>query len=369
MKVVFDANPLMGQKTGVGYLTFSLIKALAEKYPNDIELVGHYFNFLNKKDTSELPIACNIRYKKTTLFPTKALGVLRKLGIELPIELFCRENTDTYLYTNFVSLPSIKQRKQVLFIHDLSFFDVPQFVSSANGGFLKRYVPKSILRSSQIFTISNFSKKRIEQIYKPSIPVEIISVPSDVSNEADESIFSVHSIPNNFILFVGTLEPRKNLKTLLEAYKVIYEKTGISLVLAGGKGWKDEDLVNSINELQNLNLPIINTGYISDAQKTALFKSTTLYVQPSLYEGFGMPILESMSLGAPVLCSNLPVFREVAEDCASYFDPKSSEDLAKKAVEIITNKDLQKEMKKKSLARKNNYPTWSDVASQVFSKL
>lgn len=254
MKVVFDANPLIGQKTGVGYLTFSLIKALAEKYPGDLELVGHYFNFLNKKDTSELPLANNIRYKKTTFFPTKALSILRKFGIEMPIEIFCRENADTYLFTNFVSLPTIRRKRQVLFIHDLSFVDVPQFVSSANGDFLRRYVPRSILRSSQIFTISSFSKKRIEQIYKPTNPVEIISVPADISNKVDESIFSTHSIPKDFILFVGTLEPRKNLKTLLEAYKAIFEKTGVALVLAGGKGWKDEDLVNTINELQTLNL-------------------------------------------------------------------------------------------------------------------
>ena len=369
MKVVFDANPLIGQKTGVGYLTFSLIKALAKKYPNDLELVGHYFNFLNKKDTSELPVASNIRYKKTTLFPTKAVSVLRKFGIELPIEVFCRENADTYLFTNFVSLPSIRHKRQVLFIHDLSFFDVPQYVSTANGVFLKRYVPKSIHRSSQIFTISNFSKKRIEQIYKPTTPVEIIPVPPEIRNEVDESIFSTHSIPKDFILFVGTLEPRKNLKTLLEAYKVIYEKTGVSLVLAGGKGWKDEDLVNMIKELQKMNLPIVNTGYISDAQKTSLFKNTTLYIQPSLYEGFGMPILESMSLGAPVLCSDLPVFREVAEDSASYFDPTSSEDLTKKVVEIINSATLQKVMKKKGLAKISNYPTWDDVASHVFNKL
>jgi len=363
--IVFDANPLVGKKSGVGYLTQSLIVALANKYPNEIELVGHYFNFLNKKDDSSLPSASNIRYKKTTLVPTKLINILRKIKIELPIELFCFEKPDYYFYTNFVSLPSIRKTRQIVVVHDLSFVDVPEYVSTANASFLKKFVPRSIKRASLVVTISEFSKQRIIEAYSPSAPVVVIPVPPEIKLSNDNSVLKKYKIPKQYLLFVGTIEPRKNLKTLLDAYENIYKKTGVSLVLVGGKGWKDDALLNQIKSLQDKNFPVISTGYVSDEDKFALFKNATIYIQPSHYEGFGMPILEAMALGTPVVCSDIPVFHETAENSAVYFDQTSSSELASKVTELLNNPGKLENLKKMAIQRSSKYPTWNEVAAQI----
>lgn len=365
MKLLFDANPLLGKKTGVGYLTESLVETFSEGYGDEIEITGHYFNFLGLKDESGLIQSNRIKYKRSIFFPTKVINLLRKTGIELPYELFTKTKADIHLFTNFVSMPSLYKTRSALFIHDLSFIDLPQYVSTKNGEFLRRFVPISLNRADDVFTISEFTKKRIIEEYGYEKNINVIPVPPEPVEDADTRELERFNIPDKFLLFVGTLEPRKNIQNLLDAYPGIYEKTGFSLVLAGGKGWNDEDIDQKINDLKNKHLPLITTGYVTTPERTALYKNATLYIQPSHYEGFGMPILEAMQQGAPVACSDIPVFKEVAADAAIYFDQNDVNDIENKIVSLIKSGDLEK-LKELSLARIKEYPTWKDVAKIVY---
>ena len=110
-RMLFDANPLVSNnKSGIGYLAERLIDSLAKTHPDNLELVGHYFNYLGRKDVSRLPARPNLRYKSTTLVPTKLLNILRRIGIELPYELFARTKADIVLFPNFVSMPTSKYK-------------------------------------------------------------------------------------------------------------------------------------------------------------------------------------------------------------------------------------------------------------------
>lgn len=363
-KVSFDANPMVSQKTGIGQLSYELFSALARNNPN-IHFVGHYFDFLGKKNSRDLPSYPNLTYKKTILFPSKILNALRRIGIQLPFEIFCRSKADLLVFPNFVSTPSLFKTPSVLFVHDLSYVDVPSFISEKNGNYLRKWVGSSLRAAHYIITISEFTKKRIVEYYNiDSSKITVIPVPPKPLVEPNNEHVD---IIDNCILFVGTIEPRKNLLNLLGSYKLLEKRIQKlhPLVLAGGKGWKDDEILSTINRLRGQGVPIIKTGYVSDQQKSALYHRASIVIQPSHYEGFGMPVLEAMSYGKPVLCSDIEVFHEIAGDAAVYFDKDDPAAINDAISEILRNPEKQKEMSVKSTKHVKNYPSWDDVATQL----
>lgn len=366
IKIAFDANPLVGQKTGIGQLTYELILALAKDNP-DKNFIGHYFNFLNKKDVSDLPNLNNISYKKTILLPTKILNILRRINLQLPFEFFCRVHADTILFTNFVSQPSLFKSKKVLFVHDLSFEDFPEFVSEKNGAYLRKWVKSSINSSQEIVTISEFTKQRIIDVYsiEPE-KIKVMAIPPKPVTIADNSILDNLGL-KDFLLFVGTLEPRKNILGLLNSYELLSNdiQDKYPLVLVGGKGWKDEAIIEKIESMKKNSLSVIQTGYVTDQEKSSLYKASTVVVQLSHYEGFGMPVLEAMSYGKPVICSDIPVFHEIAKNSVIYVNKDNPTEVAEAIKKLLTDKPLGEELSKKSMDYVNNYPKWQEVAKSL----
>jgi glycosyltransferase involved in cell wall biosynthesis len=373
-QLLFDANPLASNsKSGVGFLTQRLIEALADVAPTELELTGHYFNFLGRKDIMDsLPSRPNLRYQTTTLVPTKLLNGLRRIGIELPFSLFARTSADIVLFPNFVSMPTRKNILHVLAVHDLSFVDCPQYVSERNASYLRRWVPISIRRANIVLTISEFTKSRIMNEYGvPAENIHVMAVPPATKAAADTSVHAKHHIDMPYMLFVGTLEPRKNIETLISAYEKLPDaiRQKYALVLVGGKGWKDESIHAKIAELQASGHNVIWTGYATEAEKSALYEKATLCIQPSHYEGFGMPILEAMSYGKPVLCSDIEVFHEVASDAAAYFATEDPDDLATKITQIIDDPARLADLSAKASTRAMAVPDWPAVASALYARI
>lgn len=373
-KLLFDANPLASNnKSGVGYLTQRLIESLADLAPNELELTGHYFNFLRAKDVSAaLSVRPNLHYKATVLIPTKVLNGLRRLGIELPFSWFARTSADVVLFPNFVSMPTGKGKINVVAVHDISFVDCPEYVSERNGSFLRRWVPVSVRRADIVLTISEFTKSRIMEVYNvPAEKIHVMHVPPAKPVRPDPNTLKKFGITSSYLLFVGTLEPRKNIQTLLSAYDQLPDsiRQKYTLVLVGGKGWKDEAIHTTITELQSKGRRIVWTGYATEAEKSALYENSVFCIQPSHYEGFGMPILEAMSYGKPVLCSDLPVFHEVAGDAATYFATSSVAALAEKILQLITNPDQLVELSDRATKKMISIPGWNDVAQDVYRRI
>ncbi len=372
MKYIFDANPVaQNNKSGVGYFNQMLIKALAETSPEDM-FVGHYFNFLGQKKPQFLPKAKNISYVQSKLVPTKLINVGRRFGIQLPLELFTKQTANFTIFTSFVAAPTLTKTKKISLIYDLSFIDCPEFVSDKLAKHLTKWVPYTLKKSDLIIVNCKFVKSRIVDHYGyPSNKIVIAPIPPDEHSKPDYSILSKHKLDKSYILFVGTIEPRKNIINLVDGYSRIKPvlRKKYPLVLAGGKGWKDSESLKLIEKLQKEGVNIIQTGYISDGEKAALYDNATVCIQPSLYEGFGMPILEAMSYGKPVVCSDLNVFREVAADAAVYFDTKNPYEIASCLTKVIENPKLQESLAKKSRQYINTYPKWDQIAEDLAQKI
>lgn len=344
-RILFDANPIADQhKTGVGYYLNSLMSELSKSTRN--QYVGYYFNFLRKKTKS----FSGQDYQAITLLPGKILSLTRRLGFQPPLELFTStKQSDIVFYTNYVSLPTLRKRKKVLAVYDLGFLDCPEFMQPVNLSYLQRFCPPSIMSADLIITISEFTKQQLHQHF-PDMQADIVVTPIPPMTPRTQGTAALSSRlaalgiqPNGYILYLGTIEPRKNIKRLVEAYAELPRaiRARYALVLAGGKGWKDEEIIKIIRQKQAEGLAIIQTGYISDDEKTALYAHARCFTLLSHYEGFGMPALEAMQHGLPILLSDIPVFHEVAGKAAHYCD-KDETTAIKTALEtILTDEQMR----------------------------
>lgn len=342
MKVLFDVSPIIGKKSGVGHFTQRLLTSFSEAHAKDCQITAFYFNFLGRNKIPPLPKHENITYKEIRFFPSKAMSLLHRIGLQLPLELFVGfEKYDYVIYPNFVSYPSIRKTNSFVAIHDLSFIDYPQYTQNANKSFLKKFVPRSIKRSSGILTISNFTKKRIQKYFnveEGKILVLPIPYEDDKSNGGVSK--SIRSIAEQkFFLFVGTIEPRKNIIGLVNGFAELPPeiRKEYSLVLAGAVGWKTESTIEVIEKNKDKANCVV-TGYINDAERNYLYKNTAAVCLLSHYEGFGMPILEAAHFKKPLVLNSIDVFKEVAGPNAYYCDSNNPKDVARALKESITDK-------------------------------
>lgn len=342
MKVLIDASPLIGKKSGVGHFTQRLLTSLSEVHEKDYQITAFYFNFLGTKKTTHLPKCKNITYKEIRFLPSKVMSILHRIGLQLPLEFFIGLNKyDCVIYPNFVSYPSIKKTQSFVAIHDLSFVDHPEYLQNTNKNFLNRFVPKSITRSSGVLTISEFTKSRIQKhYYVEKDKILVLPIPYE-DNESTGSVSkSIRSITKQkFFLFVGTIEPRKNIIGLINGFSRLPPeiRKEYSLVLAGAIGWKTKSTIEVIEKNKDV-VNCIVTGYINDTERNYLYKNSVAVCLLSHYEGFGMPILEASHFKKPLILSSIEVFKEVAGSNAYYCDANSPKDVAHALIRSITDK-------------------------------
>ena len=343
-RVLYDAGPMLdGRKSGVGYYVGHLITSLQAAYGDRLELTGYYFNFLGRHGDKTAGFR-QLHLHNIRLVPGKLLSLSRRMGFQPWLECFFSKSSDAVLFTNYVALPLLRRRKVVLVIYDLSFLDVPEYTQTRNLSYLRRFCPPSIRRADTIITISEFTKQRLQH-YFPELHAQIVVTPVPPLDEPvhvaalSQRLLDLGVKDKSYILCVGTLEPRKNLENLMTAYARLPAevRNRYSLVLAGGKGWKDQPILDAIVKHRAGGLNIIQTGYVSDDEKAALYSHAAAFVQPSHYEGFGMPILEAMQHGLPVAVSDIPVFHEVAGNGALYFDKDDPADIADKLHTLLTD--------------------------------
>lgn len=372
--VLFDANPIaQSGKSGVGYYTYRLIDALARNYPDELKLVGHYYDFLGRKGNPELPQYPNLSYRTTKLVPGKVFnGLRRKLHIETPLELLARARGDVLLFPNFALSPSLYGKPRIGAIHDLYYLDRPDHIQAKNLDFLRQYVPKTAKQADLILTVSHFSKQTlVKEFAVDPDKVLVTHVPPHpqppMAKTEAQKVLAKMKVTKKFILAVGTLEPRKNFTQLIAAYGLLPEKLRdeYSLIIVGGGGWSNMDLLEAADNAQEQGLDVIMPGYVTEEQKAALYASAEAVVVPSLYEGFGMQLLEAMEVSAPVIASDIPVFREVAGDAALYVDPLNAQSIADGMAKVLTDAKLHKQLATKGLKRLTTY-SWDAIAADVY---
>lgn len=278
--------------------------------------------------------------------------------IELPFYL--KKKYKNHLLISFTGLGSIFHRKMICTVHDISFLVHPEWFSKTYYFTYKWLTPISIKRALKIITVSEFSKN--ELISKFGIPLDKICVvynavtPKVTSNQPN-----THS-RKNYILTVSSLDPRKNFKRLIEAYNLMNDSR-YKLYIIGKKDrvFKDIDF-----EGLEQNTNIIFTGYVSDEQLAQFYSKASLFIYPSLYEGFGIPNLEAMKNDCPIVISDIPPHREVCGDAAIYFNPLDIEDMANKMSALLDNDSLRNEMKERGKARTKLF-SWDKSAEKLIT--
>ena len=259
----------------------------------------------------------------------------------------------------------------VVTIHDLAFWSFPQTFRRVNRAYLTWATKVAAKKSAYILAVSEATKREI--IRYLGIPAERIVVTYDAAearfqppNPAELAAFRQRAgLPERFILFLGTLEPRKNIPTLLEAYANIARDTDAALIIGGGKGWLYDEIFAKAEAL-NLGERIHFAGYIPGDDLPLWYAAATVFAFPSVYEGFGMPLLEAMACGTPTLTSNRSSLPEVVGDAGLTVDPYDAEAMGAALLRLLRDADLRGDLRERGLARAKHF-SWRKTAEKTLA--
>lgn len=366
MKIVFDGRTISGNKSGVGVYSASLLKGLA-----NIDSDNTYKVFVSEKP---FDVPANFEFLTTKISQENhPIGEIWEYFF-LPY-FFLKEGIDIFHSPTF-HLPIFTPRiKKIITIHDIILLKFSQTYPRNFVRYAALMLKIAIKVTDAIIVPSESTKKDIIKIFKVKAD-KIYIVPHGVRhglNLINDNYYLIniknkYNLPDNFILFVSTIEPRKNLEGLIRAYSNI-RKTGIShkLVVCGGKGWLHEyERITKIAGELGVTEHISFIGYLPDEDIAAIYNLAALFVYPSLYEGFGFPPLEAMACGCPVITSNTSSLPEVVGEAAIMVNPYDIEELTKAMYEVLTNNELKLKMKKQGLERAKMF-SWGKSAREHVS--
>lgn len=261
------------------------------------------------------------------------------------------------------ALPIIHPKRSVVTIHDLAWEFYPETFGKFMYYYLKFSTWFACKFASNIIAVSEQTKKDILRKYKISPEkVKVVYHGFDMDTEMDFPEEAAPGLPEKFILYLGTLQPRKNILGLIESYLKIKNRIPHKLVLVGGKGWLYDQILDTISK----NPEIIYLGYVKN--RLEVLQRASLLVQPAFYEGFGMQILDAFAMGVPVACSKTSSLPEVAGEAAEYFDPNSSEEIAEAILNVVENPVRGKQLVELGRQRLGQF-SWQKCARQTLSIL
>lgn len=343
---------LIGKKrTGDEVVFFNLVKNLAKiDDRNEYRL----FTDITDKETLE-DIARRLEINRNERFKIVSLETPGRFTWNFwTLPKYLRKNPVDIYHTQYITPWFVPSKiKIVTIIHDISFNFFPQFIKKSDLFFLKTLIPISLKRANSIIAVSEFTKKEIVSYYRTN-PKKIFVAHNSIGDEflrsysedEKENVRKRYGFPEKYILYVGTLQPRKNIPHLIEAFSRIKDKLpGYKLVIGGNKNAHnfDERINLKIKEL-SLNEDVIFPGYIADEDKAAVFAAARTFAFPSLYEGFGIPILEALSQGVNVIASDIEPLKEVGGDAVFYADNVNIDRFAKALYDVCAN-DSEREKK------------------------
>lgn len=304
---------------------------------------------------------------QTSRWPTERPGV--RIAWEQLVQpwVLRRADVDLLHALAFVS-PLVTACPVVITVHDLSFLRFPERFRPANRLYLSTMTRLSCRRARRIIAVSQATAGEIVDLL--GVPAERIDVvPHGVRHtrfhplpSAQVKAFSRDKgLPERFVLFLGTLEPRKNLIALIEAFaRTQAVRQGVRLIIAGGKGWYYQEVFKRVEELA-LKDAVCFTGFVSDAEKPLWYNAATVFVYPSLYEGFGMPLLEAMACGTPVIGSDTSSMPEVVGDAGLLVAPGDVDVLAENLERLLVDADLRVGLGQRARTRASAY-SWKTAA-------
>lgn len=371
MRIGIDASSILPARTGVGNYTLYLIKTLLR-----IDKNNHYVIYMNSYSQPMPDISFlkqdNVTIKRYHIVGPMLLQSWRFINFP-PIDFFTG-TVDVFHSPTGVVIPQIKG-KRVLTLHDLYFMEHPEDTDSLGGKYLRQTVPVKVHKAEHLIAVSHATKSDI--IKHLNVPAEKITVIYEgvdflrfriITNASRLNLIrQEYCLPQQFILTVATLEPRKNIEGLLFAYRrlkeIVYNPP--KLVIVGRQGWKSDTIHDTLQELA-LHRDVILTGYVSDEHLPLIYNNALMFVYPSFHEGFGLPVLEAMACGLPVLTSDTSALKEIVGDAAITVDPRNYYELAERMKEIITSHKMRSQLKDRALNHVRNF-SWESCARKTLN--
>ncbi|MCL4338865.1 glycosyltransferase family 4 protein [Patescibacteria group bacterium] len=355
MLIGIDANEANADfRVGIGQYAFQLLRHIyflrKNKY-KELELSNVSFRiYLKNRPRDDMPVT-NSWWDYEIFGPPKAWT-----QVALPFKLFIQRPRPDIFFSPSHYSPRFAPCPCAMSIMDLSFINFPEMFRKKDLYQLTRWTEYSVKKAAKVFTISYYSKKSIVEYYKVRDDKVVVTYPgydSDVFNtnekrneRLEERLKKKYHLSDNFILFVGTLQPRKNIKKLIEAFEKIImsgDKTNLQLVIIGKKGWLFEDILEAIKTSRVVQR-IIVTDYVLPLELPLFYHMASCFVLPSLYEGFGLPVVEAMACGCPVVVSNNSSLPEIIWKSGLLVDPEDSKDIARGIKSVIYDKELRSRM-------------------------
>jgi len=386
----FDKETGLPNRVGSGEFCYQLLSALSR-----IDKTNEYSIFLPLKPTSDMPQESS-KWQYVVFHSRKLwtfLGLSRKLK-SYKLDVF-------FSPTHY--LPLITSSPSVIAILDVSYLYFPELFKKKDLYQLKLWGAYAIKKAKKIITISNSSRNDIIKMYGKKAEDVVVVYPGVRESALSYNVHKVNKVESmnelnkkfgirgDYILFVGTLQPRKNLVRLIEAFskirmdannysestqikshsdglgQKIRENSELQLVIVGKKGWSFEEILAAPKKF-GVEDKVLFLDSVSDEELPFFYKNALCFVLPSLYEGFGLPILEAMQYGCPVATSNVSSLPEAGGDAALYFDPENVEDIKKNLESIIQNPELRERLIKKGYEQVKKF-SWEKTASQTLSVL
>jgi glycosyltransferase involved in cell wall biosynthesis len=362
MKIGFDARDLIGCRTGVGRYLLNLVNALS-----NVTMDNEYHLYTHKKLEEKL-------FDDTQNVHIKNINGYKYLwkNIFFPISLLSDK-------IDLVHIPSYSAMwfppcKSVVTIHDMIFAKHPEWAANKKQYIrFKYYVKKTAKKADAIIVVSKTSKKEvIELTGVPEEKIYVTYLAADKIYKVQDNIDKLgrikqkYSFDKKYILYVGSIHPRRNLERLLKSFALLKKRTNVphNLLLVGLSFSPKEKLFQKAKEL-DLEKDIKYLGYVPDEDLVSLYNFADIFVYPSLYEGFGIPVLEAMACGTPVITSNISSLPEVSGDAAYLIDPYSIEEIYSAMQSILFNKEVRNKLVKKGFERTKNFD-WKKTAEQTF---
>ncbi len=368
MKIAIDVTRAIIETAGIGRYTYEITQSLLDQAKTDEFLIysTHFRSSAEKKKKFLSFARKNVKLKRLPV-----PGRVKEIAWAWPVDLLGKflEGSEVLFAPSFFEAGLGFKIRQVVTIHDMTTFLFPTQRGPKLSRFLSDRTVKVCQKAEKIICVSQSTKKDLlEHTIISKDKPEVIYPGLKIFPESNKKL-PRNLEPGKYILSVGTIEPRKNLIGLFKAYSMLEPtfRQKFPLVIAGGKGWNDEKIYSEIKAL-GLENEIIFTGFVSDSVLAQLYENCAIFAYVSLYEGFGLPILEALSFGCPVITSNVSSMPEVSGEAALLVEPTDSKEIAAAMKRLLTDEDLQKTLSKKALIQAGKF-SWQGAAIDTLDVL
>ena len=352
---------------GCGYFIQETFRLLTAFYPE------HQFYFLFDRPYSQQFIFSD-NVHPLVVPPPARVPVLWKIWYDVRIPSVLKQiKADVFVSPDgFCSLTT--KVPQCMVVHDLAFLHHPSSYKPLHVLYLRHFMPRFLKKASSIVTVSEFSKQDIQSKYSvdPSRITVVYNGTREIFNKQinnRELVKIKYAQGSEYFLYAGAIQPRKNLINLLKAFSIFKKRqqSNMKLVLAGRLAWKNDEFLRLLKTYKYRH-DVVLTGYLPDPELSDIMHSAYALVYPSVFEGFGVPVLEAMKSEVPVLTSSGTSMNETAGAAGLYFDPHNYNDIADKMMMIYKDEDLRLEMIKKGTIRADDF-SWKNTAGMLWKAI